>query len=209
MNSFNRISRLALVLLLGNLVMACSSQPIIINYYLLNISEPTKAQLKANPNDTSILITDILLPDYLSGSNLVMQQTNGTLSVATKHVWAQPLDSGFGTLLANSLSQYDDLTGYYAARSGNIMERFSTKDDIQLAVIIEHFMPIESGEVVLTGYWQISMQGVVEKPNRFDLKASLTADGYIHSVDKMRELVQDLASVIKAQLVKERSSIRS
>lgn len=199
----DKLCRLSLLIGLISLIAACSSQPIVINHYLLNMSDPSAREIIESDSDLSILITDILLPDYLNSSNLVMQQGNGILSVATKHVWAQPLDSGFGTLLANSLNEQDGLSAFYGAHNASIMKVFSANSDVQLAIVVEHFMPIGTGEVVLIGYWQSAAKDAMAKPKRFEFRRALEADGYIHSVEKMRMLVKDLSNTISNELLKE------
>ena len=198
------LPKIILLILLAYFLAACSSQPIVINHYLLNTSKPSASQTIENDNDLSVLITNVSLPDYLNSSNLVMQQANGMLSVATKHVWAQPLDSGLGTLLANSLSDYNGLRAYYGAHSGTMMQGFSAHSDFRLAISIEHFMSIGSGEVVLVGFWQLSSKEAIHKPKRFELKAAMTESGYLHSVEKMRSLVKDLAASIEGDLINQK-----
>jgi uncharacterized lipoprotein YmbA len=198
---FNRVAFLS-GLFLSVLIAGCSSQPIVINHYLLNASSSVTEQVSQKPkqSDTYILVTDINLPDYLQNRNLVMQQSNGILSVATKHVWAQPLDSDFGGLLAKSLDAYDGVHAYFAPHGTLILKGFRNNNNVKLSIVIEHFMPLDNGTVVLSGYWQVEHQGEVQKPVRFNYSKSLNEDGYAHSVKRMRELIVSLASEIQSEI---------
>lgn len=193
-------SRRLMIVLFSLGLTACSSQPIVINHYLLNLASPSTSVIDNNNANTTIIITDVLLPDHLTSRSLVMQTENGMLSIATKHVWAQPLDSDFGTLLANAISKQPDLSAFYGAQNMSALRGVSLNGDIQLAIVIEHFMPIASGDVVLTGHWQLTSNQIIEKPRRFEFKTKMEADGYIHSVNKMRTLVENLANAISQEL---------
>ena len=199
MNKCNRTINLIVACTVITLLTACSSQPIVISQYLLNVSEPELSKSRHTNNDISVLITDISLPEYLKNRSLVMQRSNGQLSVATKHVWAQPMDSDFGTALANSLSRNAGYTAYYAPQATTVLQSTAANADVKLAIAIEHFMPLDSGNVVLSGHWQMSVDSALA-PKRFDLVLPMTADGYAHSVDRMRALIKSLSTLIKEEI---------
>ena len=202
-NQLKKISSVLSQLLIGSCLVACSSQPVVINQYLLNLSHSSESTINNIENDVTVLVTDISLPDYLKNRSLVMQQSNGLLSVATKHVWAQPLDSDFGATLANALSDHNGVSAYFAPQSTSILRNMAENSDMELAISVEHFMPLESGEVVLTGHWQLS-RNTPQPPKKFNLVLPMTENGYAHSVSRMRELIKTLATLIKEEMDSDR-----
>ncbi|MBT0587622.1 PqiC family protein [Alteromonas oceanisediminis] len=182
------------------LISGCASQPIEINHYLLNIVRDTPTT--ANTSDTVFVnVKQVNLPEYLQSRSLVMQNDDETLSIATKHVWAEPLDADFGMLLANSLSQFPSLSGFYRMPS-RTHSTISDNAKISIVVNVEHFMPLQRGDVVLSGIWMTEHDGKLSAPHSFQYSRPLEQDGYAHSVARMRTLVSELADEIAATLTK-------
>ncbi|WP_100641923.1 PqiC family protein [Alteromonas facilis] len=188
MNKLILVSIGTMLILMG--LMGCSSQPVTLHYYLLDsVQHPAERQAH---NELPIIIIDtVSLPEHLRSRSLVMQNNDETLSLATKHLWAQPLEDDIGNLLAKNIRRSDRFQAFY----GNLLERASHEPHFSIAIVIEHFMPLSSGEVVMSGYWY-SAQIDTSTPHLFDYRLIMEEDGYSHAVNKLRESVSMLAQDI-------------
>ncbi|MGB2426858.1 MAG: PqiC family protein [Alteromonas sp.] len=185
-----------LTVFLSTLV-GCSAQPVVINHYMLNVAS-INASISPSQNAPLLSIERVHLPDHLEQRSLVMQQQNGTLSIATKHVWAQPLNVDIGGLLSAEITRLKNYNAFY----GPAMSRH-TENIAAISIYVEHFMPVASGEVILSGYWLERHRETLRSPQRFSYSASLNADGYAASVAQMRRLITQLAADINATIQKE------
>lgn len=188
MNKRTLVSIGTLLILLG--LVGCSSQPVTLHYYLLD-SVQHPAEEATNTALPIIIIDFVSLPEHLRSRSLVMQNSDSTLSLATKHLWAQPLEDDIGNLLAKNIRRSGRFLAYY----GNLLERASHEPHASIAVVIEHFMPLSSGEVVMSGYWY-TVQNDPSPPHLFDYRLIMEDDGYSHAVNKLRESVSMLAQDI-------------
>lgn len=175
---------------------ACSSAPVTLSHYVLNTA--SQHDLSAANQAPIVEIKRIVLPDYLQGRSLVMQRLDGTLAMASKHVWAQPLAEDIGATLARKITQNGN---YSAVYTGAVSHKISS----QLASVevhIEHFLPTESGDLILTGYWyNRASEDLTNTLHRFHFQSSLSADGYAYAVGEMRVLIAELANDIQRVLL--------
>ncbi|WP_100655619.1 PqiC family protein [Alteromonas flava] len=190
MNKTIMLSLLCAFLLLPG----CSSAPITLNYYKLDTADGSEIKERHN-NAPVIAIHSVRLAEHLRGRNLVMQQTDLTLSIATKHLWAEPLEDDIGTLLAREIRSSGKFDAFYspAPQLG-----FHGAQQ-QISLVIEHFIPLASGDVVLSGYW-FDQHNKQLPPQRFHYRQELSQDGYPHAVAKMRQLLARLGSDITQTL---------
>ena len=195
---------IVLWLVIPLVLFACSSQPVVIQHYMLNQASNVDKSRTAVSHDKSLIVIDnVILPEYLRSRSLVMQQDDGTLSVATKHVWAQPMQADIGQLLANELALKSHHPVVYKHSAMSPRQQQSQ----HLTLYIEHFLPVSSGDVVMSGYWYSrSSTGEQSMPHSFHYSRPLTADGYSHSVAQMRQLVLTLANDIAQHVTDTASS---
>ncbi|MDM7859923.1 ABC-type transport auxiliary lipoprotein family protein [Alteromonas sp. ASW11-36] len=191
-------SQVILLAALTLVLVGCSSQPVVINYYMLNLA--TSEVARSTSDLPQVSIERVHLPEHLEQRSLVMQQSNGTLSIATKHVWAQPLDVDIAGLLATEITKLQSFDAY----TGAAMSRHEDNTAV-ISVYVEHFMPLATGDVTFTGYWLERHNAHLQAPQRFTYQASLSADGYAASVAQMRLLIRLLAADISATMQRQQT----
>jgi hypothetical protein len=87
------------LMILGLMLTGCGSSPPN-NYYVLSASKSTAAI-----GDTpAIGVGPIVVPEYLIRENLVYNQDQNTLYVASLDMWGEPLEDGIQRVLALNLS---------------------------------------------------------------------------------------------------------
>ena len=131
------------------------------------------------------------LPEYLKQPNLVLQLSEHELSYAYYHTWAESLDDA----VIKSLHQ--DLRVMLKSQSKKTEKTNQTR--VNLIINIDHFYATFNSDVILAGNYTIvnSQQTKALSPEyNFTFKANIEADGYPHSVAKMRGLVKELAQDI-------------
>ena len=185
-----KLLRLPLILI-SLFLLGCNSQPTpTSHYYMLNQQLDTQSMAKVSP----IKQIQLNLPEYLKQPNLVLQLSKHELSYAYYHTWAESLDDA----IQKSLNQ--DLKALVKEQDKNLTEAKTTPSKrVNLTLNIDHFYATINSEVLLAGSYTFvnTQQTQALSPQyNFTFKANIEADGYPHSVAKMRGLIQELAQDI-------------
>ena len=175
-------------------LMACSSKPLNLNYYVLSTPQA------AVPNQHSvsrvqIILQPILLADYLKQSSLVMQIAEHQMYFSRQDIWAERLDKAIQKTLLEDLnrSQHAQFRAYPGLAGES--------NTLSLTVQIDYFHPTFNSTVVSAGrYWIVDPSSQQSLEKTFYLSLKLTQDGYAHAVEKQRELLQLLANEIQQNL---------
>ncbi len=112
-------------------VCGCSSTPVSTHYYLL--SQPDQTTKAGCPIELGILS----IPDYLKRSHIVVQTSDNRLTPAATHRWSEPLAHGARRVMESCLADESRVAA-------------NTVD-----IDIEHFHGSTSGQVIMTGTWQV------------------------------------------------------
>ena len=187
------MKRLILCVLLMTL-MACSSKPLNLNYYVL--ATPQLETWSSNPAARQpIVLQPVLLADYLKQSSLVMQIADHQMYFSRQDIWAERLDKAIQKTLLEDLNHSQHYQ--YRAYPGLHTE----SNALSLSVQIDYFHPTFKSTVVSSGrYWIVdpSKQKSLEKT--FYLSLVLEQDGYAHAVQQQRELLRLLATEIQQSI---------
>ena len=156
-------------------------------YYLFD-ADPVAQQHKVT--EARIKLEKVTLPDYLSGSQLVMRESEHELIKANYHSWADSLDESIERALLNDLNNIN--------AENEFVVWCSPCDSI--SVTIEHFYPSAEGKLLLSGYFEISKSKGENKLSHFQLLDELSVDGYANAVKQMRAQISELAAQINQNL---------
>lgn len=173
------------------LLLGCNSQPTpTSHYYILNQQFDTQGLEKVSP----VRDIQLSLPEYLKQPNLVIQLSEHELSYAYYHTWAESLDDAIQKGLHQDLR-----TLVKKQVTSGKQQDINANSQVNLILDIDHFYATIDSKVVLTGSYSFintqETQALSPKYN-FTFKAEIEADGYPHSVAKMRYLINDLAQDI-------------
>jgi uncharacterized lipoprotein YmbA len=130
------------------------------------------------------------LPQYLNQPNLVLQLASHQLHYAHAHVWAEPLKEGLSKALLSDLNSHSKKFDFID--EGNDL---GIESEARLQLEVDYFHADQDAQVILSGrYWlTFSDKNNQAIRQKYTLKTSLETDGYLHSVEKMRSLVKQLA----------------
>jgi uncharacterized lipoprotein YmbA len=134
--------------------------------YLL---DPANPQTRIAVRVSSIELRDVSLPSYAAGSDVVVQQADGSLRPAGKAVWADDPVRAVTRSLAENL---DVITTASVAAEPWPLEQPA---DIRVEVRIDRMVARSDGQFQLTGQYAIAALGrsVRESINRFDIARPL------------------------------------
>lgn len=173
------------------MLFACSSVPEKARYYLLasdlKTSDPFKIAAPPMADKAHVTLTKVMMASYLNQSNLALMKSESEVVYANKHLWAEPLSSGFKKALVYEFNRLS------AQRMLSANEPAAQQSSLQLELRVDQFLPTENGHVLLSGqYWVLSHSQLIAT-KRFELSSPLVRDGYAHAVSVQRALVRDLA----------------
>ncbi|MDU0354730.1 ABC-type transport auxiliary lipoprotein family protein [Paraglaciecola aquimarina] len=183
-----------LTLLCACLLCACSSAPLHVHYYHLDMAQKPNNALEQSASET-VLVLPIELAEYLQSSSLVMQIEQHQLYYSSNHMWAEQLSTGiYKSLLADLNSRG---IAYFISNKTPQHKLANT----HLKLIINHFHSTDTSKVLAAGRYSLfkknHKQGMITKPFYFELE--LHKDGYAHSVQQLRNLITLIAEQIKAE----------
>jgi hypothetical protein len=169
--------------------MSCSiaSQAPAPTYYLLDAQPLAQKQKLTNAR---IKLEKINIPDYLSTNQLVMRDSGHVLIKANYHSWADSLDDAIQRALLSDLNNLNTHSEFVAW----------CDDCDSISVTIEHFYPAADGNLLLSGFFELSSKNDESKLFRFQLVDDLSIDGYANAVKQMRQQVGTLAAQINQEL---------
>lgn len=171
---------------------ACSSKPISMNYYILHHPGQSSTQTITDYSAyKTIWLRTLESPDYLKQRSLSIQTSPSEIKFATQHVWAEPLPGDFATALSETLFHQHNV-------SLKVQSKWTNTQDAEyiLDIRLTDFIPTYDGNVMLKGSYQMVRSGSEPKLIKFSYQLPLSQNGFSHSVIKMRELINLLASEI-------------
>ena len=190
-----RLPSLSSVLSLGLfLCTACAAAPKQVQHYVLETTAKTSAKTSAKTaaldkvSAALVVVGPVDLAEYLDQPSLVMQQGRHTFHVAQYHVWAEDLSRALTRALAHDLDQH--ATPY---RFEDRADQHGATAVRQIRLRIDRFHPTDQNQVVLAGQYWIYHKNQLLVRRSFALQGDLQENGYPHAVDRMRQIVRQLA----------------
>lgn len=185
----NRIV-ISLLTILTMLTLGCSSSTESTNYYLLTNKIPSLQTVEplSNSKKNQYQLT-VKLPDYLQKPYLVMQLDEHKIHYSLFHLWAEPLNKGFGKALLFDLN--NEQSSNYFVSSENDSQLMAAK----ILITLDYFHITERASVILAGQFSVQ-KGTNKSYQRFTFEQTLAADGYTHAISQMRLLITQLSKQI-------------
>lgn len=188
--------RLCVAILLSG-VMACtgcsSSEPIEIREYLLRPQAPN-GQYDAEP---IIGLGKVEVAPYLDHDGIVLETTPGELNTAQHHRWADPLNFAIRRYLQIEIGRAAGLD-----TAGSVTNSDALQTQIDVSVYQLH--GTVSGSVKLVAEWQMRAidSGEIQVRRQFSKTQTIRGDGYAEVVRAHAALLDELAAVIAAEVLR-------
>lgn len=188
-----KINRLVLPICLA--LGACAAEPVSLSYYLL--STPSAEQARNQPISAKkvLVIEDVEMATYLRQSGIIMQTSGNQLQISKQHLWAENLEFAVPKQLAMAMQEQSTEYQVYVRNLDFVPSaRFS------LRLHIDNLQATDRGEVVSSGRYQLIDNEDSQHSTTVDFyfERDLQQDGHSHAVEKIRELLDDIAAdVIK------------
>jgi len=180
-----------LLLLVG--LGACSSEPVVINYYALVPPVSAADQVVQRADKPALVIERVDLAEYLQQSGMIIQSGDNQLHVSRNNMWAESLELALPKALVRELQRQSDDYTYYLKSIDWV-----ARTDYRLRLRIDSLQATDKGEVVAAGRYQlISEHG--SNPHvfvDFNFHRDLDQDGYEHAVEQMQALLAQVAEAI-------------
>jgi len=200
------MNKLLSIFVLSTLLFSCAEVPApAVNYYVLNTpifnqsADLSSHKLAITAQEKTLIIDDIVLPQYLKQPSLVMLVSDNQLHYAHYDVWGESLEQGIKKTLALFLN-------HQQAEKQLLLPRNNIDKNVHLSIEIDHFYPTDQGDVILSGrYWFTIKSSKVNKniykngALEFYFKQNITANGYSQAVKQMHALLEQLANNINQQ----------
>lgn len=170
---------------------ACASKPVDDHYYSLVLAaDNVEATVRAEDAKAHLIVGPVGLPAYLNKRGLTIQSGSNQIQTANHHFWAEPLEEAISKVLVRDISNLiDNVT---VDRDAG---RWTIAGDCRLRVEFDKFHATSESRVTSSGrYWISSSSTSIKK--EFDVTRVLSADGYSHAVEALRELLGTLATQI-------------
>lgn len=177
------------------LLSACSSAPVEpIKYYTLD----DVSQLPNEPKDPErvIVFKTLTLAEYLQQSYLTFQSNSHQLHYASRHIWAENLQTSIEKVLLKDLNKNESSIVFIKdsdprARSANEY----------LSVDIEHLLATNSKNVRLAArYWLHKSKSKTNEAGIANIETPMMKSGYASSVKEMRTALALFADEIKGNI---------
>ena len=198
-----RLHSAVLILLLA--LSGCSSTPVEDRYYSLVLTTDEAAPARvAGPGAPLLVVGPISLPDYLHKRGIALQSGASQIQTANHHFWAEPLDEAIAKVLVRDIERL----------SGNILVerdagRWTGNADCRVRVEFDRFHATGDSRVVSSGrYWLVSLgdsasNDLPDARYEFSVSRPLSADGYAHAVQVLRESLNVVAEKINGHIDKQ------
>lgn len=184
---------------------ACAAAPKQIQHYVLETTAQTSGKISGKTSDKTavpdkvsaalVVVGPVDLAEYLDQPSLVMQQGGHTFHVAQYHVWAEDLSRALTRALVHDLDQ--QASPY---RFEDRADQHSDTAARQIRLRIDQFHPTDQNQVVLAGQYWIYQKKQLLARRSFALQGDLQQNGYPHAVDRMRQVVRQLAAQLAEAL---------
>ncbi|XOV77487.1 MAG: membrane integrity-associated transporter subunit PqiC [Aestuariibacter sp.] len=186
------ISKALLVSFCSLALVACSNSPMPMYHYQLDEASDSKIKHINFAERNIVTLSRLEVPGYLKQSSLVLKQADQQLHFSTSHLWAEvPQLAIYNALLEDLNNQSDTLHFISWHNKHKVNQQMSVK------VVIRHFYPTEGGDVVLSGYAELTnseKNSVAMK--EFYIQSDLKSDGFAHAVAVMRQQLTQMADEI-------------
>ncbi len=140
--------RLTLALLAGTILAGCGTSPTA-QYYTLSVD--AAAPTAAAPNQPSIAVGMVTLPEAVDRPQLVVRTGANEVRLEEYHRWAAPLKSELSRVLAGNLARATGNPRIYA-----YPESASLAADYRLLVDFQRFDGAPGGEVTVDALWTVA-----------------------------------------------------
>lgn len=191
MTKHARFAILAIVILAG-----CATDPAAPpRRYLLDYPALGNATLLRDAQSPSLIIGQVAVAPFLSSNGIVYQTAENTISVASQHRWAEPIQRQLRRGLFTALVRRLDHAAVFVQPPGT---RSSTA---RLSVSLHAFHGRYTGDAVVAGIWRLTgAQGSILIRRRFRLVRPLPADGYDALVHALSQTWQEIAAGIASRV---------
>jgi len=190
-----KIVRRSIVLLVAPLLVACASQSVSDQYYLLSPMVQPVAPVSSNV--TVVGVGPVTIPSYLDRSTIVTRSAANRPEVNSGYRWAEPLSENINRVLMDNL----DRAGV-AARLEVFPWNSRDMVDWQVVVDIDRFERQAGGNVNLTARWKLVQfqSGEIVTAGKYD-KVSTPGDATLDgTVVAMSSLLADLSAEIATRI---------
>jgi len=162
-----------------------------------HVLQPLEAEPAAEATGRLVALSIERFPAYLERVQLVREIAPGTLAVWESHAWAEPLDEGFGRVLAEDLSLLLDRPVVLAGP----MTR-PPRADLAIELEVSRFDVRAGGEVELVATWTATDadDATVVKPRRTRVTVQLQGQGPDAVVAASSAALEDLARRLADEL---------
>ncbi len=167
---------------------ACGSSDTVEDRYYSLVLAAGSASESTEEATATLIVGPIELPRYLGGRGLSMQVGPNRIETANHHFWAEPLDEAIAKVLSSDVAARAE--GYDVERESG---RWTPEADCRVRIEFDAFHPTHEARVTVSGRYWISSPGAADTRQEFNLSGRLTADGYGHSVDVLRDTLAELA----------------
>ncbi len=184
-----RIIKALLIALSIISLFSCASSPADVKYYSLSLTSSHNVEHK---NKKYVVIEPIHLAAFLQQDGLVMQMGEHEIYTASYHRWAEPLDEAIGRLLTQELNT---LSSHYYFETSEA--QWHKKAKYHLRLNFSRFQATDHATVSVAGHYGVYLKGSVLKFDQtFLISDKLKKDGYLYSVEKLKQAVHQLATQI-------------
>lgn len=183
----------------------CTSKPLDVHYYNLHSANKTTNTINTSTLN-KVVVEPIKIAGYLQQASLVMQISKHEMFYSRQHVWAEGVSNTFHKALMQDLNEEQALEPQF-----HFIDRRAIQNTLatsRITIELEHFHTTNSSQVVAAGKYVIlneengldDLRSSVNQSYYFEL--TLEKDGYGHSVEQLRKLINLLAKQINVDLVK-------
>lgn len=169
------------------------------HYYSLSLlknNQATTISTRQNQQLPKIAIGPIHLSSFLRQEGLVMQLGEHQLYTANYHLWAEPLEEAINKRLVNQLNQLNKDYHFVLANhhwNNNIL--------FNLRLEFENFHATDSAKIISSGqYWLYDQNKQIKLNEKFNISDVLIEDGYLHSVEKLKQSLTKLSQKISTSI---------
>ena len=182
------------IILLASILWACTSvEPV--KYYSLALNTDHKAPNNNNQSTIDkprVVVGPVHLAIFLRQEGIVMQIGEHEIYTASYHSWAEPLDEAIAKLLVQQLNKKSK--SYQFER---MMGRWNQNAEFDLRLDFEQFHATDDAKIYVSGrYWFYKKDKILKIDKTFNISEKLTHDGYLHSVEKLKQAMDKLSDKI-------------
>jgi uncharacterized protein len=188
-NKMTFVTRIGFISMFSMLTVACANAPQPLNYYQLDQARDSNIKQLTFADRQIVTLTRLEVPEYLKQSRLVLKQANQQLHFSASHLWAEVPEKAIYHALLEDLNNQSDTHHFITWHN-----KHKVHQNMSSRVVIRHFYPTESGDVVLSGYAELTNKEANSVAMKeFYIRSELQTDGYAHAVETMRKQLPELA----------------